>query len=136
MRADDAPDEREDSMNDDGTIRKENGHGGAGLGGAMGAASAEVRNLIADVEDLLRGVSNVGDADVARLRARVGATVAEAKAALLEGTADLRTQASDAAAVADDYVHERPWAAIGIAAAVGLAIGLLAGRRRGGDYDY
>jgi ElaB/YqjD/DUF883 family membrane-anchored ribosome-binding protein len=62
--------------------------------------------------------------------------VAEAKAALLEGTADLRTQASDAAAVADDYVHERPWAAIGIAAAVGLAIGLLAGSRRGGDYDY
>ena len=123
-------------MNDDGTIRNGNGHGSAGLGGAMGTASTEVRNLIADVEDLLRGVSNIGDADVARLRARVDATVAEAKAALLEGTEGLRVQASDAAAVADGYVRERPWAAIGIAAAVGVAIGLLAGRRRGGDYDY
>ena len=34
-----------------------------------------------------------------------------------------------AARVADDYVHDKPWQAIGIAAGVGLIIGLLIGRR-------
>jgi ElaB/YqjD/DUF883 family membrane-anchored ribosome-binding protein len=31
--------------------------------------------------------------------------------------------------VTDDYVHENPWQAIGIAAAVGLVAGLLMNRR-------
>ena len=29
----------------------------------------------------------------------------------------------------DEYVHENPWAVIGIAAAVGIVIGFIAGRR-------
>ncbi|QBY55627.1 DUF883 family protein [Cupriavidus oxalaticus] len=33
------------------------------------------------------------------------------------------------ARVADDYVHERPWTAIGVAAAVGVLIGWLIDRR-------
>lgn len=98
------------------------------------AGSGEIRNLIADVEDLLKGVANVGDADIARLRARVMDTVQQAKTTLKDRTETLRAQATDAATVADDYVRERPWVAIGIAAAVGVAVGMLAGRR-GGGYD-
>jgi ElaB/YqjD/DUF883 family membrane-anchored ribosome-binding protein len=30
---------------------------------------------------------------------------------------------------ADDFVHEKPWVSIGVAAGVGLIIGLLIGRR-------
>jgi ElaB/YqjD/DUF883 family membrane-anchored ribosome-binding protein len=29
----------------------------------------------------------------------------------------------------DDYVHEHPWKSIGVAAGVGLLVGLLIGRR-------
>ena len=104
---------------------------GAQRGGGM---SAEMRNLIADVEDLLKGVANVGDADVARLRARVTDTLNSAKDSLREGTASLRMHANDAATTADTYVRERPWAAIGIAAALGVAVGLWAGRRGGDEY--
>ena len=38
-------------------------------------------------------------------------------------------RAKDAAKATDDYVHENPWQAIGIAAAVGLVAGLLMSRR-------
>ena len=34
-----------------------------------------------------------------------------------------------AARVTDDYVHEHPWAAIGIAAGVGVLVGLLVNRK-------
>jgi ElaB/YqjD/DUF883 family membrane-anchored ribosome-binding protein len=48
--------------------------------------------------------------------------MAEAQAALL-----VRTRA--AAKATDEYVHMHPWKAIGVAAGVGLVIGMLIGRR-------
>jgi len=50
------------------------------------------------------------------------AKIADAQDALLE-----RTRA--AARATDDYVHDNPWRAVGVAAGVGLVIGLLIGRR-------
>jgi ElaB/YqjD/DUF883 family membrane-anchored ribosome-binding protein len=37
--------------------------------------------------------------------------------------------ARDAARQADQFVHDKPWQAVGIAAAVGLVAGLLISRR-------
>jgi ElaB/YqjD/DUF883 family membrane-anchored ribosome-binding protein len=37
--------------------------------------------------------------------------------------------AKDAARATDEYVHEHPWGAVGIAALAGLAIGVLIARR-------
>jgi ElaB/YqjD/DUF883 family membrane-anchored ribosome-binding protein len=34
-----------------------------------------------------------------------------------------------AARATDDFVHEEPWKAVGVAAALGLALGVLIGRR-------
>ena len=45
----------------------------------------------------------------------------------LEGQAVDR--AKEAARATDDYVHSHPWQAIGIAAGIGVAIGLLLNRR-------
>ena len=38
-------------------------------------------------------------------------------------------QAKAAARVTDDYVHDNPWQAIGVAAAVGFVVGLMMNRR-------
>jgi ElaB/YqjD/DUF883 family membrane-anchored ribosome-binding protein len=38
-------------------------------------------------------------------------------------------QARDAARATDDYVHDNPWQAIGVAAAVGFLVGLVISRR-------
>ena len=34
-----------------------------------------------------------------------------------------------AARATDDFVHDQPWKAVGVAAALGLALGVLIGRR-------
>lgn len=91
--------------------------------------TSEWNNLVADVEELLKRVANVGDADVAKIRERIERTLASAKSSAAEGVSAARAYAQNASAVTDDYVHESPWTAVGLAAAVGVLIGFFAARR-------
>ena len=93
------------------------------------AGVSEVRNLIADVEDLIKRVAHVDDADLARARAKLERTLASTKASLHNGTERVRTSAKQAATNTDHYVHENPWSAVGIAAAAGAAIAVLLSMR-------
>jgi ElaB/YqjD/DUF883 family membrane-anchored ribosome-binding protein len=93
------------------------------------AASTEIKNLIADVEDLVARIADLKDADVARIRSKVARAVGAAKESLADGADTLRRRAQSAAATADDYVHDSPWQAVGIAALVGAVVGILATRR-------
>jgi ElaB/YqjD/DUF883 family membrane-anchored ribosome-binding protein len=92
-------------------------------------AGAEIKNLIADVEDLVARIADLKDVDVAQVRSRVVRAVSAAKASLTDRAETLRRQAQRAAATADDYVHDSPWQAVGIAALVGAVVGILATRR-------
>ena len=87
-------------------------------------ASDELRAFLADVEDLVKRVGNVSAADVARARARVSTAIADVRRLASDGTDSLRDRARAAAGQADEYVHDRPWTAIGLAAAVGLIVGV------------
>ena len=100
-----------------------------GAGNIKNVATAEVKNLIADVEDLVARIADLKDADVARLRNRVTRAVSSAKDSLTEHADTLRRQARRVASTADDYVHDSPWQAVGIAALVGAVVGILAARR-------
>ncbi|HEY2416483.1 MAG TPA: hypothetical protein VGH84_01080 [Steroidobacteraceae bacterium] len=87
-------------------------------------AGDEMRAFLADVEDLVKRVGNVSDADVARARAKVVGAMGDVRR-LTDDTADsLRERARVAAEQADEYVHDRPWTAIGLAAAIGLIVGV------------
>jgi ElaB/YqjD/DUF883 family membrane-anchored ribosome-binding protein len=90
---------------------------------------SELQNLMADVEELVKRVANVSDAEIARVRERVERTLASVKASAAEGASAARAYAQNASAATDDYVHERPWTAVGLAAAVGVLIGFFASRR-------
>ncbi len=92
-------------------------------------ASTELKSLIADVEDLVARIADLKDADVARVRSKVLRAVDAAKDSLADGADTLRRQAQRAATTADDYVHDSPWQAVGIAALVGAVVGILATRR-------
>ena len=89
----------------------------------------EIKNLIADVEDLVARIANVKDEDVVRLRTRVMRAVGAAKEGLAGSADTIRGQAQQAMSGADDYVRESPWVAVGIAAAVGAVVGILVARR-------
>jgi ElaB/YqjD/DUF883 family membrane-anchored ribosome-binding protein len=86
-------------------------------------ASDELRAFLADVEDLVKKVANVGDADVARLRARVSGALGDVRQTVGDTADSLRDRARMAVTVTDDYVHEKPWTAIGLAAAIGVIVG-------------
>ena len=87
-------------------------------------ASDELRAFLADVEDLVKKVGNVSDADVARLRSRVAGAIGDVRQTIGDTTDSLRDRARMAVAVTDDYVHDRPWTAIGLAASIGVIVGL------------
>ncbi len=100
-----------------------------GLAQIKSAATEEIQSLIADVQDLVARISDLKDADVAQVRGRVLQALESAKLGLADGAESLTRQARKAASATDDYVHESPWAAIGLAALVGAVVGILASRR-------
>lgn len=87
-------------------------------------ASDEMRDFLADVEDLVKRVGNVSDADIARARSKVVNALGDVRRLANDTSDSLRERARAAAEQADDYVRERPWQSIGLAAAIGLIVGV------------
>lgn len=89
----------------------------------------DLRQVIADTEELLRmAADEVGDGAV-EVRARIQRRLKEARAQLSELQGDAYTRAKAAGHATDEFVHDNPWKSIGLAAAVGLVVGLLITRR-------
>src|SRR3984957_4338816 len=100
-----------------------------GVNDIKAAATGEIKSLIADVEDLMARIADLKDADVVRVRGKVQRAVDATKQSLADGAEVIRQRAQDVASTADDYVRDRPWQAVGIAALVGAVVGILATRR-------
>lgn len=90
---------------------------------------ADFKVVVADAEALLKATANQGGEAMAAVRAKAEASLATAKARLTDAQDALLEKTRVAARATDDYVHENPWRAVGVAAATGLVIGLLIGRR-------
>jgi len=91
--------------------------------------AVDLRTVISDAEELLQLTSSQTGDKVAELRARMSDNLRIARHKLEDVEAAIRDRARQAARVTDDYVHDNPWKAIGVAAGAGLVIGLLIGRR-------
>ena len=57
--------------------------------------------------------------------------MAAAKSALSDGASQVRGQARQVTKTTDSYVRDNPWQVVGIAAVVGVALGVLMSRRSG-----
>jgi len=91
--------------------------------------ASELQKFFDDVEELLRKVSNVNDADIARLRRKVEGSIERVKSATRYSVEQAMEGTRRAARATDEYVHENPWTAIGVSAAAGLVAGAILCRR-------
>ncbi len=90
---------------------------------------SDMKLVIADAEEILRATANQAGEKVGELRVRIQERLRDAKIRLQDAEAALVDKTKAAARATDDFVHEHPWQAVGVAAAIGLALGVLIGRR-------
>jgi ElaB/YqjD/DUF883 family membrane-anchored ribosome-binding protein len=85
--------------------------------------------VVADAEALLKATVNIGGEKVTEIRAKAEESLSIAKARMAEAQSAVLAKTKEAAKATDAYVHEYPWRSVGVAASVGVVIGLLIGRR-------
>jgi ElaB/YqjD/DUF883 family membrane-anchored ribosome-binding protein len=91
--------------------------------------AADFRAVMDDIDALMTTTGKEVTGEAKALRARIRERLDGAKDKLLDAQQEAMQRAKDVAIATDDYVHAKPWQAIGVAAAVGLALGVLIGRR-------
>jgi ElaB/YqjD/DUF883 family membrane-anchored ribosome-binding protein len=85
----------------------------------------DFRTLIGDAEELLRASANQAGEKFAAARQRFEQSLVEGKNSLADAEKILVQKSKEAADIADDYVRDNPWSAVGIGIALGLVFGLL-----------
>ena len=96
---------------------------------AKSRMAGDIRSVIADGEDLLKAAAEVSGEGFAVARQKFEKKLGSAKARLADASQAAVEKTKETAAVANRYVHDNPWPAIGVAAAAGLLIGFLAAKR-------
>jgi len=89
----------------------------------------DLKLVVADAEELLRATASQAGEKVAAAREKIQDSLRQAKVKLAEVEDVLIDQGKLAARATDEYVHDHPWKAVGIAAGIGLIIGMLISRR-------
>jgi ElaB/YqjD/DUF883 family membrane-anchored ribosome-binding protein len=90
---------------------------------------SDMKVVVADAEEILRATAGVAGDKMGDLRERFGERLRDAKLRLADAEAALVDRTKAAARATDDYVHENPWRAVGVAAGIGLLLGVIIGRR-------
>lgn len=90
---------------------------------------ADLRLVIADTEELMRVTAGQAGEQAKELHGRMQARLDQAKTSLSNLQDAALTKVKEAGVAADEFVHENPWKAIGVAAGIGLIAGLLIARR-------
>jgi len=89
----------------------------------------DAKVVLEDVEALLDEAASATGERAQALRARAAEALSRAKQRLHDAQSAVSANAKAAARATDNFVHENPWSAIGIAAGVGFLVGLLVSRR-------
>ncbi|MFZ6692188.1 DUF883 family protein [Undibacterium sp. SXout20W] len=90
----------------------------------------DLNQVIRDAEDLLKNTDQQSGEGFKAAKARFENTLKNAKAELARVEEIVVTRTKEAAKATDVYVKENPWQSAGIAAGVGLLVGLLIARNK------
>jgi len=89
----------------------------------------DLKVVAQDVEALLRATASQTGEKLSEARTRAEESLRSARERLTEASDEIADRTRAAATAADEYVRDNPWHAVGIAAGIGLAVGLLLARR-------
>jgi len=89
----------------------------------------EFRTLISEGEELMRQTQNLSGDALSLARERFRSRLADARSKMYDLSDVARVRGREAVRVADDYVRDSPWVAVGAAAGAGFLIGVLLARR-------
>ncbi len=126
-------------MQSDSNIQSSDTNGrGAGLtpaatnraDGSLSGAPLEFHNFLADIEDLIKATTSLTGEDLMRAKAKLAERVAIAKKSVEAMSGAIIHRTRKTAEVTNNYVHEQPWKAVGIGAAVGVLLGFVLARRK------
>lgn len=90
---------------------------------------SDFKIVVADAEELLKATAGQAGEKASALREKLQAQLVSAKHDLADAQEKAVEKAKAVGRATDDYVHENPWRSVGVAAGVGLIVGLLIGRR-------
>ncbi|MET0498903.1 MAG: DUF883 family protein [Steroidobacteraceae bacterium] len=89
----------------------------------------DLKVVIRDAEALIKATSAQTGEKIQEVRAKAEESLRQAKVRLTAAEAEALKQVREVADATEEYVRENPWQSIGIAAGVGLLIGVLISRR-------
>lgn len=90
---------------------------------------ADLKTVMNDAEALLRATSAQTGEKIQEVRARAEESLRQARERLSSIEDEALKRAREVAEATDEYVRENPWQSVGIAAGIGLLVGLLLRRR-------
>jgi ElaB/YqjD/DUF883 family membrane-anchored ribosome-binding protein len=85
----------------------------------------DLKTVVNDAEELLKATAGQAGERMSEARARAEASVRAARERMSGMQDDVLAQTKEMAEEADAYVRRNPWQAVGIAAAVGVILGLM-----------
>ena len=90
---------------------------------------ADVSDAISDAEEMLAEAAGSTGEKAAELRRKALEQLQTLRGHLRDARLKAVDQSKAAARATDDYVHDLPWRAIGVAACLGVVVGMLITRR-------
>jgi ElaB/YqjD/DUF883 family membrane-anchored ribosome-binding protein len=90
---------------------------------------SDLKSVVNDAEALLNATSTQTGDKIQAVRARAEESLRNARARLTEIEQEAMRRAKEIADATDEYVRDNPWQSVGIAAGIGLLLGVLLGRR-------
>ena len=87
-----------------------------------------VKESLDDAEKLLREAADTTGDKATELREKAMESLRRTRVALYDAQDAVLAKGRQAARATDDYVHDNPWQAVGIAGLTGLLVGMLISR--------
>ncbi len=90
---------------------------------------SDLKTVVDDAEALLKATSTQTGDRIQEVRVRAEQSLRQAQARLSQVEDEALRHAREMAEATEEYVRENPWQSVGVAAGVGLLLGLLLSRR-------